>query len=54
MIKQNVALLCSNVNSKAERIINEMDISDVFESICSNIISKKEKHLGEVSCWLID
>ena len=54
MIKQNVALLCSNVNSKAGTIINEMDISDVFESICSTIISKKEKHLGEVSCWLID
>ena len=33
-------------NSKAETIINESDIDDVFESIYSTIISNIQKSLG--------
>ena len=41
-------------NSKAEIIINESDIDDVFESICTTIISKIQKSLGKTSGLIID
>ena len=34
-------------NSKAETIINESDIDDVFESICTTIKSNMQKSLGK-------
>ena len=40
--------------SKAEIIINESDIDDVFESIYSTIISSIQKSLGKSSGWIID
>ena len=43
--------LCSNL--KAERVINEREIDDVFESLYTTIISNMQKHLGTVSCWII-
>ena len=39
---------------KAEIIINESDINDVFESIYSTIISSKQRSLGKCSGWIID
>ena len=41
-------------SSKAEIIINESDIDDVFESIYSTIISNIQKSLGKGSGWIID
>ena len=41
-------------NSKAEIIINESDIDDVFKSICTIIISNIQKSLGKGSGWIID
>ena len=41
-------------SSKAEIIINESDIDDVFQSIYSTIISNIQKSLGKVSGWIID
>ena len=41
-------------SSKAEIIVNESDIDDVFESIYSTIISNIEKSLGKGSGWIID
>ena len=41
-------------NSKAEIIINENDIDDVFESFFSKIISNIQKSLGKVSRWITD
>ena len=41
-------------NSKAEIIINESDIDDVFESIYTTVISNIQKSLGKVSGWVID
>ena len=41
-------------NSKAETIINESDIDDVFESIYSTIISNRKKNFyGEVRVGLL-
>ena len=41
-------------NSKAEIIINESDIDDVFQSIYTTIISNIQKCLGKGSGWTID
>ena len=41
-------------NSKAETIINESDIDDVFESIYIPTISNIQKSFGKVSSWIID
>ena len=41
-------------NSKAEIIINETDIDDVFESIYTTDISDIQKSLGKGSGWIID
>ena len=41
-------------NSKAEIIINESDIDDVFWSIYTTIISNIQKFLGKGSGWIID
>ena len=38
---------------KAEAIINESEIDDVFESIYT-IISNIQKYLGKGLCWIID
>ena len=35
--------------SKAESIINESDIDDVFQSICTTIITNIQKSLGKGS-----
>ena len=42
------------MNSKAEIIVNESDIDDIFESIYSTIISSLEKSLEIGSSWIID
>ena len=39
---------------KAETIINESNIHDVFESVYRTIISNMQKSLGKGSCWIID
>ena len=41
-------------SSKAEIIINERDINNVFELIYSTIISNMQKSLGKGSSWIID
>ena len=41
-------------NSKAEIIIDESGIEDVFESIYTTIISNMQKSLGKGSGWIID
>ena len=41
-------------NSKAEVIINESDIDDVFQSIHTTIIRNIQKSLGKGSGWIID
>ena len=41
-------------NSKAETVINESDIDDVFESIYIATISNIQKTLGKVSSWITD
>ena len=41
-------------NSKAEIIINESDIDDVFQSIYTTIITNIQKSLGKGSGWIID
>ena len=41
-------------NLKAEIIINESDIDDVFKSICSTIISNIQKSLRRGSGWVTD
>ena len=38
------------LNSKAEKIINESDIDDVFESINSTIKTKIQKSFGKGLC----
>ena len=43
-----------HLHSKAETIINENDIDDVFESICTTVISNIQKYLGKYSGWIID
>ena len=42
------------LKSKAETIINESDINDVFESIYTAIISNIQKSIGKGSGWIID
>ena len=41
-------------SSKAEIIINESDINDVFQSIYTTIKTNKHKSLGKGSGWIID
>ena len=41
-------------SSKAERVINESDIVDVFQSIYAAIISNIQKSSEKVSGWIID
>ena len=41
-------------SSKAERVINESDIVDVFQSIYTAIISNIQKSSEKVSGWIID
>ena len=41
-------------NSKAEVIINESDIYDVFQSVYTTVITNIQKSLGKVSDWIID
>ena len=41
-------------NSKAEKIINESDIEDVFKSIYTTTISSIQKSPGKGSVWIID
>ena len=41
-------------SSKAEIIINESDIENVFKSIYTTIIENKQKSLGKGSAWIID
>ena len=41
-------------SSKAEIIINENDIHNVFQSIFTTIITNTQKSLGEGSGWIID
>ena len=42
------------LSSKAEIIINESDIDDVFQSIYTTIITSRQKSLGKGSDWIID
>ena len=51
MLKQNVTFYS---NSKAEIIINESDINDVFQSIYTTVISNMQKPLGKGSDWITD
>ena len=41
-------------NSKAEIIINESGIDDVFQSIYTTVISNIQRPLGKGSSWIID
>ena len=41
-------------SSKAEMIINESDINDVFQSIYTTLITNIQKSLGKGSGWIID
>ena len=41
-------------NSKAEIIINESDVDDLFQSIYSAIVSSIQKSLGKGSSWITD
>ena len=41
-------------NSKAEIIVNESNIDDVFQSIYTTIITNIQKSLGKGSGWIID
>ena len=43
-----------NLNSKAEIIINESGIDDVFKSIYTAVISNIQKSLGKGLGWIID
>ena len=40
--------------SKADTIINESDIDDIFESIYTTILSNIQKSLRKGSDWIID
>ena len=42
------------LNSKAEIVINESNINDVFKSIYTTVISNVQKSLGKGSGWIID
>ena len=41
-------------NSKADTIINQGDINDVFESIYTTIISNLQKYLGKGTGWITE
>ena len=41
-------------SSKAELIINESDIDDVFQSIYTKSITNIQKSLGKISVWITD
>ena len=41
-------------HSKAQIIINESNIDDIFESIFTTIISNIQNFLGKDSVWIID
>ena len=41
-------------NSKAETIIDENDIDDIFELVYTTIISNTQKYLGKGYGWIID
>ena len=41
-------------HSKAETVIKESEIDDVFESIYATITSNIKKYLGKGSGWIID
>ena len=41
-------------NSKAETIVKEIDIDNIFRSIYATIISNIQKPCGKVSGWIID
>ena len=41
-------------SSKAEIIISESDIDDVFQSIYTTIVTNIQKYLGKDSEWIID
>ena len=41
-------------SSKAEIVINEMNIDDAFESIYTTVITNQQKSLEECSGWIID
>ena len=41
-------------NSKADKIINESDIDDVFKSIYTTILLNRQKYLEKDSGWIID
>ena len=42
------------MNSKAETVIKENDIDDVFELVCITFISNMQKSFGKGSGWIID
>ena len=42
------------LNSKTEKIINESDIDDAFQSICSMITSNIQKSVGRGFGWITD
>ena len=42
------------MHTKAETIINKIDIDDLFEWIYSTVISNIQKSLGQGSGWIID
>ena len=41
-------------SSKAEIIINEGDVDDVFQSFYTSVITNIQKYLGKRSAWIID
>ena len=41
-------------SSKAEIIINEGDVDDVFQSFYTTVITNIQKYLGKRSAWIID
>ena len=41
-------------NSKADKIINESDIDDVFKSIYTTILLNRQKYLEKDLGWIID
>ena len=41
-------------SSKAEKMINESDIDDAFQSIYTTIITNIQKSLGKRSDWITD
>ena len=43
-----------HLNLKAEKIIKESDINDVFEATYSTFISNIQQSLGKGSGWIID